>query len=162
MDTNALQNLINLMQQTKGNTFDPSAIIIIGIIVAALAPTLAGIAGYFKSKAALVNSQQAKLTAENTAEEVKKIHQAVNNERTVMLDKVQQLTDNVLSISKENETLKEKQRGMEVIQPAIHTVNAIKETTEAVKDVKSMVASEVSVTELMKKLLEVLEASKPK
>jgi len=178
MDTNLVQALAQLMQQNK-SSFDPSAIIIISVVMGGMIPTLAAIAGYFKAKAAnessklaLVNSETTKKTALDTAEEVKNIHIAVNSERSAMLEKVQQLTDKMLLVSRENEGLREKNRGMELAAatltiPAQHrapaeTIAAIKETTAAVKEVEGMVASDVSVTDLMKKLIEVLELHKVK
>lgn len=89
-------------------------LLIVGMIIAAVAPTLAAIAAYFSSRAAKSNTEETKKLATNTAETVEKVHTAVNSERTAMLTKLQNLSDEILRISKDLSTTKEHQRGQEL------------------------------------------------
>lgn len=117
MDTNlvaAVAAAIAAQPHPAPATAQDNTLIIVGMIITAIMPTLAAIAAYFSSRAAKSNTEETKKMATNTAEAVEKVHVAVNSERTAMLTTVQNLRDEILRISKDLSTSKEQQRGQEL------------------------------------------------
>jgi len=114
MDTNLTLILIKaLTDQKTSSPHDGNQLIVlvIGMIIAAVAPTLAAIAAYYKARASEANTAEIKKEAINTTESVKEIHIAVNSERSAMLMEVKNLRDEILRISKNNSTLVEEKVG---------------------------------------------------
>lgn len=93
-----------------------TAILVVSMIIAALAPTLASVAAYIKSKSALDSAMEIRKIASDTATSVKEVHSSVNSERTAMLEEVKNLRIEILNLSKSKSMLEEHQRGMEVAQ----------------------------------------------
>jgi predicted nuclease with TOPRIM domain len=103
MDTNAISSILNALSLRQDADNSTTWMIVTGMIISAIAPTLAGVAAYLSAKAA-------KLKSVEMQEEVVKIHTAVNSERTAMLAEVKALRDQILEISKQKATLEEKDR----------------------------------------------------
>lgn len=122
MDTNTVNLLIQQLIQNRTGSDGKIPLLVIGMIIAAIAPTLAAVATYIQSRAALANTQKSKEVAENTANEVGKIHVAVNSERSALLEEVRKLRDEILVISKEKATLVETARVQSVSQAAPVTI----------------------------------------
>lgn len=88
------------------NTIILAVISLIGTSVTGfLALRMASLAG---------DAKETKLATATAAEEIGKIHVAVNSERTVMLDKVDKLTKHVQDLMKQIATLEENKRGAEL------------------------------------------------
>lgn len=98
METNAVEVMRALLDQSRSD--EKAMVVIVGMIIAALAPTLMAFAGYLKSR--------------STANEVVKIHLAVNSERTAMTAEVKSLRDEVRRLAVDKSTLQEEKRGAEL------------------------------------------------
>lgn len=99
------------------------SLLVAGMIITAILPTLTALAGYFQAKSAAVNAAEAKMKAVETASEARKmatetsesvklIHTAVNSERTAMQAELAKAREEIraLSILKAGEEEREKER----------------------------------------------------
>lgn len=91
MDTNAVAQLLELVKAMKGES---AGVTMTQLIIFALVPVIGSIAAW-------INSRATKLAT-------KQIHEAVNSERTAMIDTVKELRDEILTLTKENVKLQEK------------------------------------------------------
>ena len=87
IDTNTVQLLLQALARNNGASSGSDALIVT-MIISAMAPLVASIAAYFMARAAKENTAESKEAARTTSEEVKKIHVAVNSERSVLLEKL--------------------------------------------------------------------------
>lgn len=101
MDTNTVA-LINALLAEKNSS--PNAWIIgLGMVIAALMPTLASLAAYI----------QARAVAQHTSaitKEVAAVHVAVNSERSLMQAELKAMNSEILRISGDNKALVERER----------------------------------------------------
>lgn len=97
--------LVELTRQDRdGNT----TVMVAGMIIAALVPTLASIATF--------------ITARASKQEVAKVHQAVNSERTASLQKIEDLRNEILVLSKQNSSMQTRESTGESLEKAVEKV----------------------------------------
>ncbi len=119
VDTNLVALLMQLMAQKQAvpPTDSHTLLLIVGMLITAVAPTLASIAGYFKASAAVTLAQATDKKAddnmaltEKTAESTKAIHIAVNSERSLMQAQLKEMNDRLGKLAGEHATLVEQYR----------------------------------------------------
>lgn len=156
MDTNLVTTLLTLLSQQKaeaGGGLDNSGLLIASMVVNAVAPLLAALVIYIQSR--------------GTSVTVKEIHTAVNSERTATLKLLEDLRQELLQTKTENAAMREQAKVQQIVtaastgaSPAAATIEAVKETTKAVKEVQEIVATDDSVSLLIQKLTAVLDTKK--
>lgn len=142
MDTNEIVRLIQDAVRTSGGsqTFGGSntALLMATMLISALGPTLTGLGAWLNAKAANSNSNESKVANQETNAEVKKIHTAVNSERTEMMSKVKVADDRILLLEKELSTIREQMRAMTMPPPkapiGAATDEHMDQNTKAIKD----------------------------
>lgn len=107
MDTNLAKIVIDLLANQPPPSSSNNTVLIVTIICASLASTLTAVAAFIQSRAS-------KTTAEKTSETVKEVHTAVNSERTAMVQKLEDLTAEILRLHGDKKTLEEQKRGADV------------------------------------------------
>lgn len=141
MDTNIIAIIAKLMADK--NDGNQNTLLIVGMVLAAITPTLAAIASWIQSRAAMKNTEEAKKTATETATSVKEIHLSVNSERAAMLEQVRQLRDEILKKSTENATLVEQGRAAAAGAAAVISPAQITQVGEAIKTQVTQVAEAI-------------------
>lgn len=107
MDTNLISQLLTALVQRQAET--PGMPMSTMLWIAAIAPTLASIAAYISAKASKDEARASKDEAKAGRDDIQKVHEAVNSERTAMVDEVKRLRDEILLISTQKAKLEEEQ-----------------------------------------------------
>jgi hypothetical protein len=94
VDTNQVAQLIALAKVMQGGA--SAGVTMTQLIIVALVPVLGSVAAWINSRATKLAAQQ--------------IHSAVNSERSAMIETVKELRDEILAVSKENATLREREQ----------------------------------------------------
>jgi hypothetical protein len=112
MDTNLITIPLSVLQALQksgvGGGDGNNALLIAGMVIPGLLAMFAAITSTFMARTAAIKVEEAKKAAAETSQTVKEVHAAVNSERALMMKKLEELTAEVLRLSKDKSTLEEK------------------------------------------------------
>jgi hypothetical protein len=115
MDTNLLTALLTaLAQKSPPHQSDNTVLLVVGMIISAMLPTLTAFAAYIKAQASDQKGEKAAAAALATTETVDAIHTAVNSERTAMLAKLEERDRIILELTKGKAVSEEHARAADV------------------------------------------------
>ena len=105
--------MMSALAQQQSRPNDNTMVLVVGMIITALLPTLTAFAAFIKAQSADHKGEKAAEAALATTNTVNEIHTAVNSERTAMLEKLADRDRIILELTKAKAVSDEKAHGME-------------------------------------------------